>query len=239
MFLLWQYYFRYEVLNQNLLHTVYLAIAYLALFASAEILYHKLNIQAEITRKYVHVITGLLTLLFPPLLSNHWYVLLLSGSFLIILIASLQFNFLPSINAVKRVTRGSLLYPFIVYGCFLVYTEYGHLMLYYIPILILAICDPIAALVGKKWPIGHYTTFGYTKTLSGSLGFLLMAILISLAIMIGIEGVSFKIAIITSVSVGLITVFAEAITHRGYDNLTIPASALLVLIMAGYYFQII
>ena len=224
-------------MNQTLLHTAYLALAYFALFTSAEILYHKLNIQAEITRKYVHIITGLLTLLFPPLISNHWYVLGLCGSFLLILIASLRLKLLPSINAVDRITRGSFLYPFIVYVCFLVYTEYDDLIFYYIPILVLAICDPIATLIGKKWPLGQYTTFGYTKTSSGSLGFFIIAILICMVFMTGVEGMSINVAIITSVSVALLTVFAEAITHKGYDNLSIPASALLVLIVADKLFK--
>ena len=218
-------------MNQNLLHTIYLAGAFLVLFTIAEIIYHKLKVKAEHTRKYVHIITGLLTMLFPPLLDNHWYVLGLCGSFFIILVSSIHFNLLKSINAVDRETKGSLLYPIIVYVCYIAFTEYNQMMFYYIPILILAICDPIAAVVGRRWPAGHYTTFGYTKTLSGSLGFFIAAILLSFILILSFEEMSLLTVIITSGSVALITVIAESITHKGYDNLSIPLSALLVLIL--------
>jgi len=218
-------------MSENLLHTSYLAGAFLVLFASAELLYHKLRVKAEITRKYVHILTGLLSMLFPPLIGNHWLVLALCGSFLLILVTSLTLKLLPSINAVDRVTRGSILYPIVVYGCYLVFREYDQFMFYYIPILILAICDPIAALIGKKWPKGQYTTFGHTKTLSGSFGFLAITIAICLVLMLGLEEATVNEAIIMALGLAFITTIAEALTHKGYDNLTIPASALLVLIV--------
>ena len=76
-------------MNENILHTIFLAGVFLILFASAELLYHKFKVKAEITRNYVHIITGLLTMLVPPLIENHWLVMALSGSFLIILTAYL------------------------------------------------------------------------------------------------------------------------------------------------------
>jgi phytol kinase len=219
-------------LNKDLIHTIYLAIAFLALFGSSEILYHKLKIQAEYTRKYVHILTGLITLLFPSLVTNHWYILGLCGSFLLILIGSLQFNLLPSINAVERVTRGSILYPFIVYGCFLVYQRFDDPMYYYLPILILATCDPIAALVGKKWHYCQYKIFGHTKTLSGSLSFLIMAMLISMVFLLLVSGLTIKSVLVYSLSVALLSSFSEGISHNGYDNLSIPASVLAGLFIA-------
>lgn len=216
-------------MSESLINTIYMSVAFLALFGSAELLYHVFKIQAEITRKYVHTVTGLLTMLFPLLIGNHWLVLLLCSSFLIILVASLYFKMLPSINAVQRVTRGSILYPIVVYGCYLLFYYYGELRFFYLPILILAICDPIAALVGKKWPMGSYYLFGHSKTMSGSFGFFSSATIMCIAIMVGVEELNFSDAILISLIVALFTCAAEAVTHKGYDNLTIPASALLAL----------
>lgn len=225
-------------MNENFLHTIYLAGVFLVLFASAELLYHKYKVKVEITRKYVHVMTGLLTMLFPPLIGNHWLVLVLCGSFLAILLSSMALNLLPSINAVARKTRGSFLYPIVVYGCYLIYMAYDQLMFYYIPILILALCDPIAALVGKKWPAGRYTTFGQTKTLSGSLGFFIAAIITCSCLILGLEETSLSETILISVGVATVTAVAEALTHKGYDNLTIPVGALLVLMLFNSCFPI-
>ena len=126
-----------------------LGLCFLALFGLAEFLYHKQKVKAEITRKIVHVGTGLLTLLFPIFLHDQWQVLFLCTAFLLILLASLQFKLLPSINSIDRVSHGSILYPVAVYGCYLAYSYADKgLFFFYLPILTLAICDPLAALIG-------------------------------------------------------------------------------------------
>lgn len=212
-----------------------LGTAFLLLFAVAELLYHKFKIQAEVTRKIVHIFTGVLTLLFPPMLENHWFVLALCGSFLVILLVSWPLKLLPSINAVERKTTGSILYPIIVYGCFLNYNYFDNFALYYIPILTLALCDPVAAYVGKKYPFKPYSAFGQMKTLSGSLGFLGFAFLLSFAFLIGLEHYSLIHALFVALLLALSTAFAEGISHGGYDNFTIPFAATAVLLAAEYF----
>jgi dolichol kinase len=167
------------------------------------------------------------------LIGNNWLVLALCSSFLIILLSSLAWNLLPSINAVDRKTRGCILYPIIVYGCYVIYVRYDELMFYYIPILVLALCDPIAAMVGRKWPVGKYKTFGQTKTLSGSIGFFIAAIVTCFCLVLGLGVAPMGQAIVVSVAIALVTTIAEGLTHYGYDNLTIPASAVAVLMLVG------
>ena len=213
----------------SILNTLLLGVAFLALFASAEWLHIKKGVKAEISRKYVHLSTGILTMLFPPLIGNHWLILVLCASFLLILIASKIWNLLPSINAVDRITRGSFLYPIIVYSCYLIYQHYGQYMFYYIPILVLALADPVAALVGKKYCWKPYTVLGQTKTICGSLGFVVVAFFTCMVLLVSLEELTLSNTI--SLSVSLATVIAEAFTHNGWDNLTIPASAVMVLML--------
>lgn len=217
-------------MNQNLINTVILAGVFLVLFATAEWLYHKKNVHPELTRKYVHLSTGLLTMLFPPLIGNHWLVLILCTSFLLILIVSQVFNLLPSINGVKRLTRGSFLFPVVVYICYLTYQYYEQHSFYYLPILVLAFADPAAALAGKKYRWKPYVILGHTKTISGSLAFILVAFLISFCLLIMQQKTDVPIAFITALAVAMVSVFAEAFSHNGWDNFTIPMSALLILI---------
>lgn len=217
-------------MNDNFMNSVYLAGAFLTLFGVSELLFHFFKWKAELTRKIVHVFTGLLSLSFPILLDNHWFVLGLCGSFLVILIASLKLDWLPSINKVDRITRGSLLYPVIVYSCFLIQDYFDSLIFYYIPILILAVCDPIAELVGKNIPRGKYKTFGHTKTLSGSFGFCLTAVLISSILLIEIESIASMNALIIGLTIGVLTSIVEGFSHKGYDNLSIPSTVVVVLI---------
>src|SRR5690349_8627227 len=90
------------------LNILMLAGAFALLFAVAEILYRVVHMPAEVTRKIVHIGTGCLTLLFPFLLHGAFLVGLLCGISLLILLLSLRYHWLPSINAIGRKSWGSL-----------------------------------------------------------------------------------------------------------------------------------
>lgn len=205
-----------------------LACCFLALFGLAEWLYHILKVRAEWTRKIVHLGTGLLTLLFPVVLTSHWQVLFLCASFLVILLASLRFGWLPSINAIDRFSYGSILFPMIVYGLFLVFQMAGRgLIIFYLPILILAICDPVAALVGKRFPFGKYRILGCGKSAAGSLAFFVSALIITAVAVFAFQNASAGMLLILLVPV--VATVAEGLGVKGMDNLTIPASVALTL----------
>jgi phytol kinase len=216
----------------DLKNTFILASSFLLLFGVAELLYHKLKVKVELTRKLVHIVTGLLTLLFPVMLNNHWLVLLLCSSFALILVVSLRFNLLKSINAIDRESVGSIAYPVAVYGCYLAYDYTGqNYLYYYLPILTLAICDPIAALTGKRWPIGKYKVGKDSKTLMGSSMFFLSALILSWYFIRTFTGDD-KISIIGSaLAVSAVATMTEAISRRGLDNITIPGAVLVMLFM--------
>jgi len=224
-------------MSDDLKHALLLASAFGLLFASAEWLYHRRRVHAEYTRKYVHLSTGVLAMAFPFLFKDHWPVLILCGGFLVILVLSLRLGLLPSINAVDRKTRGSLLFPIVVYGCFLVHRHYGLYIFYYLPILVLAFCDPAAAFVGKRWPWGRFTLLGHTKTLSGSVAFFVVASLLGVFLFRSAEEAPMGEALVLALLVAASTASAEAVTHWGYDNLTIPCVATAILAFAKSCFS--
>lgn len=219
-------------MNPSILNTFFLAGGFLALFGSAELLYHRFKVQCEVSRKYVHVATGIITLLFPLLIHSHWLVLLLCSSFLLILIASLKLNMLPSINAIDRVSRGSILYPIVVYAAYLVQAYFESYVFFYIPILILAISDPMAALFGKKYPIGRYKIIKDEKTLMGSSVFFLSASLITGILLFTMLGLTGSTWLGLTLIIALGTTLSEAISQNGYDNLAIPVVGMVLLVMA-------
>ena len=219
-------------MNSDLINSIILSGGFLALFTVAEILYHKFNARAEVTRKIVHIGTGLLTLLFPLMLSNHWWVLVLCASFAVILIASLKFKLLPSINAIDRESVGSLAYPASVYIAFLFYDHYNKdKLFFYLPILILAISDPIAALVGKKVSGELFSIGSARKTFAGSLACFVSAFIISVLVFYFNREVEISSIIFKSLLVALSATAAEAVSGKGYDNITIPVVVLLCLVV--------
>lgn len=227
-------------MSKDILNTIILASSFLVLFGIAELLYHKLKVKVELTRKLVHTGTGLLTLLFPVMLGDHWLVLLLCSSFALILITSLKFDLLRSINAIERESVGSIAYPVSVYGCYLVFDYFNHQYIYfYLPILILAICDPIAALTGKKWPMGKYKVGKDNKTMMGSTMFFISAFILCTIVFIALskinrgENIIPKIILHASI-IAFISSISEALSRRGYDNITIPSAVLISLFITEH-----
>lgn len=230
-------------MKTDMINVALLTAAFLTLFGVAEFLYYIGKVKVEYTRKLVHVGTGLLTMLFPIMLGNHWLVLFLCGSFALIILASLRYHFLQSVNGIDRKSHGSIAYPIAVYGCFWVYDYYKsrglgahHPSLYfYLPILILALCDPIAALMGKAFPKGQYTIGKDAKTVMGSMAFFVTAALISgcLLVFFASGDVKFPSIISFSLMIALMATAAESLSGKGLDNLTIPATVELILIVTA------
>ncbi|MCA6362959.1 MAG: phosphatidate cytidylyltransferase [Bacteroidetes bacterium] len=225
-------------MDNQLIHCLWLGACFLALFSTGEILYHKFGVRAEYTRKLIHLGTGVLTLLFPVFLRSHWFVLLLCGAFAVILLTSLKFNLLKSINAIDRKSHGSISYPAAVYGTFLFYDFFSgthpQKAYFYIPVLMLAVCDPIAALSGKRWPWKPFQVGSGKKTLTGSLMFFISASLLSGILLYTLSETSNSNLITLSLLLGAFGAFIEAISRNGFDNLLIPLISILVL-AAGFF----
>lgn len=215
----------YTVLGRDLANTILLSTSFLVLFACGEVLYHVFKVKAELTRKWSHVGTGFLTMLFPVMLSNHWWVMVLCATFAILLSTSIKFNFLKSINAVDRDTVGSLCYPLAVYTSFLASIWKGNTMFFYLPILIMALADPAAALVGKRWPWKPYAVGKQKKSVAGSLAFLIVSTMLAIYFLGGnITNEHVWLVITIAVS----STLAEAFSAKGYDNVTIPWTVIAV-----------
>lgn len=209
--------------------TLVYSLIFLILFTLGEFLYHVAKVKGEFTRKFVHMFGGVISLSFPLFLDNHWQVLFLTISFVIILVFSLLLNLLPSINNVKRVTYGSIIFPMVIYLCYLSYHLTGDLIYFYIPIIVLAFGDPMANIIGKSFPILPYTTFSFTKTISGSLSFFFTALVCSYWILEYLHHWTMEQNCILAFAVSTTTTLTESVSHRGYDNLTIPTSAIIVI----------
>ena len=219
-------------MNEELIHCLWLSACFLALFAIGELLYHVFKVQAEFTRKWSHIGTGILTMLFPVFFNSHWYVLIMCSSFAVLLVLSVKYGFLKSINAVERETVGSVCYPISVYIAFIAYTIKGDILTFYFPILILAIADPMAAFVGKTWTWKPYHIFGQQKSLSGSMAFAVTAFAVIFSLVFPyLVFIEFRAStLIILIGLSLWSALVEAASSKGWDNLTIPLGVLAYLL---------
>jgi phytol kinase len=223
-------------MSKDLVNVLILTAYFLLLFGGAEVLFYYFKWKAEHTRKVVHFGTGILTFLFPVMLSHHLWVLLLCSSFAILLMTSMKFNFLKSINGVDRITWGSLCFPLSVYLCFVAKVYFDEDLLFYLPMLILAISDPAAALIGKATGWRPYQVWGQTKTWAGSLAFFVSAFCLTFGFHFMLQHESLNDAFLLALSIGIFTSFTEAISTKGWDNLSIPMSVILIEFLFSKFF---
>lgn len=206
------------------------AIAFAALFVLAEVLFHVFSVRVEYTRKLVHLGSGLISLLFPLYLNTPLEVLVLCGSFTGILLMSLRLKLLPSINAVERKTRGSVLFPLVVVGCYMAFWWSQNYLFFFLPMMILAVSDPLAALVGKRLKIGAFSIGGNHKTIVGTITFLISAFaLCFFSFYLFSDCPTCPIHLALCLNIAVSTALAECISNNGYDNLSIPLTTILLL----------
>jgi phytol kinase len=220
--------------NQIGLTIIYMvAISLLLVFN--ELVYRRLGLRGEITRKFAHFTATLSTITFPYLFTDHRYVLFMAVAFFILLFVSRHRTYLKSIHDIKRISIGSYLLPVSIYLTFLVSYKLENKFLFILPILVLAICDPVAGILGinlqqynhKIKLLGHELQ----KTWLGSLSFFVSCLFISIiALYFNLEQINLRIFLM-ALAVAFVSTIVEMFSWKGSDNLFIPMSVLLVLVV--------
>jgi len=204
------------------------------LLIANELYYRYLGVKGEYSRKFAHITATLATLPFPYIIPSHWYILVLALIFFVVLYITQRSTFLNSIHDIRRRSIGSYLLPVAIYITFLISSLFGSKILFILPMLILAICDPVAAIVGmsvKKFNrnirLGRYTL---QKTWLGSAGFLVSSFILTIIALYIHFGVLNLKTIYISLMIGVAGTIAELASWRGSDNITIPLSVQFILI---------
>lgn len=222
-----------------MVNTVVLAFVYLLgigiLLIFNELNYRHLKVKGEITRKFAHFTATLATVPFPYIFSSHWYVLILAAIFFVVLFATQYGKQLKSIHDIERKSVGSYLLPFSIYITFLISCLLNSKFMYILPMLILAVCDPMAAILGMstRKNNGKIRLFGIktTKTVIGSCAFLVTSFIISLIALYFHRTVFDLKTFWLAMAVALVGTLAELVSWRGSDNLSIPVGVVIVLIL--------
>ncbi len=201
--------------------------------------------EVEITRKLAHLNSGLLGLLLPryfPVNGALWPMLLLWIGFTGFLYFTYQRKLLSSINGIARKTVGAYIMPTTLTGLWffnrLLFQKTGQIELAYfdIPILVLTFGDSLAAFVGSRYgktklhARSQKTWVGFTTIfLLSFLLYLFYSHFISQPFVISVttsfQNVGIGLAIAVSAAV------AEAVSVRGWDNLSIPTIVFIVLVL--------
>jgi phytol kinase len=177
--------------------------------------------EPEIVRKIVHIGTGNVILL-------AWWLDIpasvgITASILASAITLLSYRLpiLPGINSVGRQSFGTFFYS-VSFGILVASFWYLQQPQYAaLGILIMTWGDGLAALIGQRFGTHKYKVFGTQKSWEGSLTMMFVSYFISLLILVGTQGNSWRTWVI-SLAVAFIATVLEAFSFLGIDNLTVP-----------------
>jgi phytol kinase len=181
-------------------------------------------VEAEVSRKVVHIGTGNVILLAWWLNIPAWIGIsagVISG---IIALISYKFPILPSINSVGRKSLGTFFYAVsigVLIGCFWTINQPQYAVL---GILIMTWGDGLAAVIGQSFGRHPYKIGEIQKSWEGSLTMCLVSYLVSSLILFAVQGNIWQTWVI-SLIVAVVATTMEAFSKLGIDNLTVPLSS--------------
>jgi len=194
----------------TLLIGIIFSIVFLGLFVFIEYSVRRVNANREITRRIAHVLSSLFGLAMGIVMEATVFIIMCLF-FLIVITISLHIRYFSFIHNVKRKTYGELLLPLGILVSYLVANDVT--IIFTSSILILAIADPIAGVIGDF--------FSRTYALR-TMVFFTIALLILLVILP--PGLYVMVVLIAST----ITI-VERISPFGTDNFTIPLTTSILL----------
>jgi dolichol kinase len=200
-----------------------------------ELNYRRLKIKGEFTRKFAHFTSTLAVVPFPYIFPSHWYVLVLASVFFVVLFITHKIKQLNSIHDIERKSMGSYLLPLSIYVTFLISDLSDNKFIFILPMLVLAISDPMASILGMNIINynGKIKIFGHklAKTYLGSEAFFVSSFIISvIAYYFHFKVFDLK-TFWLALTIAVTGTLAELISWRGSDNLTIPLGLVLVLML--------
>lgn len=196
---------------------------------SSEWLWRARIAKGERARKFIHILAGM-WMAFWPYYLPYSYILLLGVAALALLLYSRVTNLFHAIYAVRRHTYGELFFALGIIVCaYLARADW----VFATSILLLALADGGAAVVGKMWGRGNqYKVFGsslLTKSIAGTAAYCILAFgSISIGVLLGgTQAQDVPLLALVALPFGLAIV--ENASPYGVDNLLTPLFAMVAL----------
>jgi dolichol kinase len=189
-----------------------LSVGYLVVVLAIEILKRKRKVSSEITRRLIHIFSGLYTVLDYFLLPAAWFISLITLS-LIVMAISQRYGWFSSIHDVKRRTYGEIFLPI---GTLLTYAiSQGRPEIFIPSIFIMTFADSFAGLTSDLLKKER-------KVFQGSIVFFVVAFLLL------VENTALSLGHIWLAA--LVVTLVERFSPLGTDNATVPVATALLLL---------
>ncbi len=210
-----------------MISAIVVVVAIFCFLSAVELISRKKKLSGEATRKVVHIVVGSF-IAFWPFFMPMRSVQLLSLALFIVVALSKFTNFFQSIHTVTRFTLGELFFPI---GIGLTALLADSKWIFLAAVLHTSLADGVAGLVGVYLDKnkGRYKIFGQSKTMAGSVAFMISSVLIIGCIIFyssaGFGGLDWPVIIWLPILATLI----ESLSPFGTDNLFVPLIVVAVL----------
>jgi phytol kinase len=207
---------------------VVVAALYGAVFWGIEKFAKGTSVSDEVVRKLAHIIAGLGAALFPIFL-GFTEIALVGALLAVSVVAAVSMNMFTSVRQVDRITYGEVLFPLAITCVALIFPDP---LLYIYAIATLGLADALAAILGRVYGRKTFHLLNPKKTYVGSTVFLVVTFIIGVVLLYGAGTPPLAVLGVSAVLAVLLTV-VEAVSDKGFDNLTVPLAAASLLWVAS------
>lgn len=214
-------------MGNNILGLI-LSYAYIGVVIMAAKLVEKKG--KEASRKFIHILLGFWWI-FPMIFFTNVYIAVIGPlSFVVINYLSCKTNLIKIMEREEEDGYGTVYYAVsLLILTILTLGIFNNPDVGFIAVLTMALGDGFAALIGKNVNSKKYYINGNQKSIAGSITmFLISAILIGGYLLMAGTG----LWILKTILIATIVTIVEAISIKGTDNITVPISVYLMMILA-------
>jgi phytol kinase len=181
----------------------------------------------EWTRKLVHLGGGIIGLFLPWLIESALVVFILTASLSALFVIGEKTGLLKSVHGVARKSRGSEYYPLAIWLVFVIAADQP--AFYLAGVLVLALADAFAALIGSRYGAVHYEVEDEFKSVEGSVVFFFVAFMTIHLPLLLLTELPRAVCVLSALLVAMLVTLFEAISLEGTDNLFVPLAVVFVL----------
>lgn len=207
--------------KQPFLEILLIGLGFILLLIFVEILKRRRLLRDEAARKSIHISVGLI-LAALPLFMERWQIVVTNLSFFAgVLLFTGLFHVFTAVHAVRRWTIGEFLYPL---STGLVALWFTDLRVYSYAVLILALGDGLAGLIGHAFGGRGYRIWHGRKSVVGNLTFLVTATFVTTAFWWQVHGTDISV-IPVALLLSALLMLIETLLAGGFDNPAVTFSA--------------
>jgi dolichol kinase len=202
-------------------------VAFGTLLLAAELWARSGKAKPEWTRKLVHLGGGAIGVFLPWLIESPLIVFILTFSLSALFVIGEKTGLLKALHGVARKSHGSEYYPLAIWLLFVIAADQP--AFYLAGVLVLALADAFAALIGSRYGTLRYEIEDEYKSVEGSIVFFFTAFVAVHLPLLLMTGLPRAVCVLSALLVAMLVTMFEAISLEGTDNLFVPIAVVFVL----------